>query len=465
MTSPISRSRALVVSEPRTSPTMAEGEVKARRRRRQYMVDRGSGLLNRTLLGLFIVGFLFIGIGGWGMTAQLAGAVIAPGQLVVDSNVKRVQHPTGGVVGDIRVRNGDKVAAGDILLTIDDRQTKAIAAINSSKIVQLENEKSRLIAERDGTKTMAFPVALNSKDEAARRAFEEERRLLEARRSGWASQKARLRERIVQTRKEVEAIVAQRTAKEKEIALIRDELKMVDDLHKRQLANFVRLIGMKRELARFEGERGSLDAQIARAESSITEIELQVVELDQRVLADVQKQVREIDGQLAELTERKSASDEQVRRTELRAPVSGTVHELAAHTIGGVVRPGETIMTIVPEREALSVEVRIAPRDIDQVSVGQRAILRFSSLNKEQTPEAPGTVIHVGADLSREQGTGREYFVARIEVDQQAVARATDIKLTPGMPVDGFIETGKRTALSYLVKPFSDQFAKAFRED
>lgn len=463
MTAPIARSRALVVADP--AAAAAAREAASRRRRRAEIVDRGTGLLNRTVLGLVVVGLLFVGVGGWGATAQLSGAVVAPGRLVVDTNVKRVQHPTGGVVGEIRVRNGDRVAAGDILLTIDDGQVRAASAINTKKIVQLESEKARLLAERDGSKSMAVPAALDLRDADTRRAFNDEQRLLEARRKSWASQKARLGERIVQIRKEVEAIVAQRTAKEKEIELIRQELKLVDDLHKRQLTNIVRLIGMKREIARFEGEKGALDAQVARAESSIAEIELQIVELDQRIYADVEKQVREINSQLAEHSERKSAIDEQVRRTEVKSPVSGIVHELAIHTVGGVVRPGETIVSIVPEREVLSVEVRIAPRDIDQVGIGQRALLRFSSLSKEQTPEIPGIVSQVGADLSREAATGREYFVARIEVDQLEVSRATTLKLSPGMPVDGFIETEKRTALSYLVKPIADHFAKAFRED
>ncbi len=460
MTSPIKRSQALVLS-----PVPDPAERTRRKRRKANPIERGSDLLNRTVLGLVIVAALALGVGGWSATAELSGAVIAPGQLVVDSHVKRVQHPTGGVVGEIRVRNGDRVAAGQVLLVIDDGQSRAVAAIQASKIVQLESERSRLVAERNGDGAMTFPAALDAADERARRSFDEERRLLDARRSGWQSQKARLNERIAQTRNEVGAIAAQRAAKDKEIELIRQELRLVDDLHKRQLANVVRLIGMKRELARFEGERGALEAQIARAESSINEIELQIVELDQRILADVQSKMRDIDGQLAELSERKAAADEQVRRTEVRAPVSGVVHELTQHTVGGVLRPGETIMTLVPEREALSAEVRIAPRDIDQVSVGQRAILRFSALSQEETPEFVGRVIHVGADLSRDQTTGREYFVARIEVDAAAARGGAGLKLSPGMPLDGFIETGQRTALSYLLKPITDQLAKAMREN
>lgn len=462
MTTPLRHSKALVIVS--AGDTKDEPGQPRRRNRGPRLVDRGSNLFNRTLLGFTVVALLVFGIGAWGTTAQLSGAVIAPGLLVVDSNVKRVQHPTGGVVADIRVRNGEQVQTGDVLVTLENGQSRAMLAIHDNKILQLESEKSRLIAERDGTVAMTFPVSLDATNPSAKKAFDEESRLLDARRSGWASQRARLGERIVQIRREIDAIVAQRSAKGAEIELIRQELKLVDDMYKRQLSNITRLIGMKRELARFEGDKGALDAQIARAQSSIHEIELQIVELNQRIVTDVHKQVREIDGQLVELAERKATVEDQVRRTELRAPVSGTVHELVANTVGGVVRPGETVMSIVPQRDALSVEVRIAPKDIDQVTVGQRALLRFSSLNKEQTPELPGIVGHVGADLSREPSTGREFFLARIEVNPQAIAKAEGFKLTPGMPVDSFIETDQRTALSYLMKPFTDQVARAMRE-
>lgn len=462
MIGPIQRSRALVVAEPQEHDAAGR---RARRRYRNVVAERGSGLLNRALLGLVVVLFLFVGVGGWSASVELSGAVVAPGRLVVESNVKRIQHAGGGVVGEIRVRNGDVVRAGDLLLTIDDSQVRAASQIHGTKIVQLESERARLVAEREGALTMVFPSALGVENATSRHAFDQEQRLLDARRRGWAIQRSRLGERIVQARREIESIEAQRKAKDKEIELIRQELKLVDDLHKRQLANVVRLIAMKREIARYEGEKGALDGQTARVESSIAELELQIVELDQKISTDVQKQLRDVEGQLAELTERKAAADELVRRTEIRAPSAGIVHELQIHTIGGVVRPGETILSIVPERETLSAEVRISPRDIDQVAVGQRALLRFATLNKEKSPEVVGSVIHVGADVSREAGAGREYFVARIDVPRPSLKSMPELKLGPGMPVDGFIETEKRTALSYLMKPITDHFAKALREN
>jgi len=462
MTQPITRSKSLVLAE--APETRANDRVPRSRRRGTAFADRGSSLLNHALLGLVVVGALGTGIASWSATVPLAGAVIASGRVVVDSNVKRVQHPTGGVIGSIRVRNGDRVDAGDLLLTIDDRQVQAASQINAQKLTQLENERARLFAERENSDAMRFPAALDPADPAARRNFDDESRLLSARRQSWATQRSRHAERITQLRKEIDAIIAQRTAKEREIDLIRQELKLVDELHKRQLANVTRLIGMKREVARFEGERGALDAQIARAESGIAEIELQIAELDQRILADVHKQIRDIEGQISEISERKSVTEEQVRRIQIRAPVAGRVHELSHHTVGGVVRAAETILIIVPDQDVLSAEVQVAPRDIDQVASGQRALLRFTSLSKERTPEARGTVVHVGADLSRDPQTGREFFVARIEVQRNGGGASFAPKLSPGMPVESFIETETRTALSYLLKPLTDQLARAMRE-
>lgn len=460
MTVPVRQSNALVIiDQPR------EDEAARRRRKAQLLAEKSSGLLNRVVAGLLLVVLLVAGAGGWSATAELAGAVIAGGQLVVDSSVKRVQHPTGGIVGEIRVKNGDRVAAGDVLITLDETQTQAQLSILENKLLQLHSEKARFEAERDGKAALDAPEEVDADDPAVRAALEGEQRLFKARANGWRSQKARLGERIGQTRKEVEAIHAQRKAKERELALIGKELRMVEDLHKKNLANSVRLIGMQREVARYEGEHGALMAQIARAESQIKEIELQIVELDQRILTEAQKEIRSIESQIAEFKERSLAARDQVRRTELRAPTDGIVHELSAQTLGGVIRAGETVLLIVPSGDALSAEVRVAPSDIDQVSVGQRARVRLSALNQRKTPELVGRISHVGADLTREPATGQEYFVARIGLEAGEAEKIKSVKLVAGMPVESFIVTEERTALSYLLKPISDQIERAFREE
>lgn len=239
---------------------------------------------------------------------------------------------------------------------------------------------------------------------------------------------------------------------------------MVEVLSRRQLSNITRLTDMQRQLARFEGEQAALSAQHARAEAQIHEVELQIVELDQRTLTDAHKELREIEARIEELVERQKAAKDQLTRTDLRAPVSGTVHELAVHTIGGVVRAGDTIMQVVPDTEALSIEARIATSDIDHVAVGRRANLRLTAMDQRTTPELAGTVVHVGADSTRDPSTGRYYYSVRIGLRDDQRRKLGTFKLVPGMPVEGFIETAPRTLLAYLLKPLQDSLARSMRE-
>ncbi len=455
---PLPKSKSLVVADEHQQQNARQ------RQQRQTLARKSSGILNRILAGFVLVGLLIGGLGGWSATAELSGAVIAPGQLVVDGSAKKIQHATGGVIGDIRVKNGDRVSAGDVLLTLDETQAGAQLAILDNKILRLTSEKHRLEAERDGKAMLRLADGFDTRDPKVKAAFSGEENLLKARMTGWRTQKLRLSERIQQIRKEIEAITAQRKAKEREIALIKRELGMVEELREKKLTNLPRLIEVQREVARFEGEHGALQAQIARSESHIAEIELQMAELDQRILTEAHTEIRNVDAQIGELDERRLAAADQVRRTELRSPVAGIVHDLSVHTIGGVIRPGETAMMIVPSEDALLVEARLAPGDIDQVVVGQPARLRFTALNQKATPELTGTVIHVGADLTRDPTTGREHFTARITLDEGQSAKFNGVKLVAGMPVEGFIATGQRTALSYLLKPLSDQIERALRE-
>jgi HlyD family secretion protein len=206
-------------------------------------------------------------------------------------------------------------------------------------------------------------------------------------------------------------------------------------------------------------------AQIARADGQVSETGLQILTIDQGIRSDAQKELREIEARVAELAERKIAADDQLRRVDMRAPHAGIVHELAVHTVGAVIAPGETVMTIVPSGEVLEVEIKIAPADIDQVAAGQQAMLRFSAFNQRTTAEVPGAVSRVSADLTHDPRLGTSYYVGQIEVSSEVISKIDSIKLIPGMPVEVFIETGQRTALAYFTKPLTDQFARAFREN
>jgi HlyD family secretion protein len=240
-----------------------------------------------------------------------------------------------------------------------------------------------------------------------------------------------------------------------------EEYERLEGMRKKELVPVTRTLAALRDLTKLKGEWGSLVAQIARAHGQISETELQIINVEQTFLTDSSKELREIEARIGELLERRISADDLLKRIHLRAPQSGVVHELSVHTVGGVVSPGETVMSIVPNQDVLSVEVRIATSDIDQVSVGQHATLRFPAFNQRTTPEIDGTVRRVGADLTKEAQTNSVFFTARISVEN---LDTSTFKLVPGMPVEAFISTGERTALSYLVRPVTDQIARAFRE-
>ena len=419
------------------------------------------------LAGGLIVLLLAGGVGGWASTTQIAGALIAQGSVVVDSNVKKVQHPTGGVVGKLNVQDGDRVKAGDILVQLDDTITRANLAIVTKGLDELAARKARLEAERDGAESITFPPELlprSNTDAAVAVALANEKKLFELRRSARLGQKAQLKQRITQLGDEIRGLTAQQEAKGREITLIGQELAGVRELWKNNLVQITRLTALERDGARLEGERAQLLASVAQAKGKITETELQIIQIDQDLSSEVAKDMREVDAKFGEFVERKVAAEDQLKRIDLRAPQDGIVLESKVHTVGGVIPAGDAIMLIVPETDNLQVEAKVNPHDIDQVQVGQSAVLRFSAFNLRTTPEINGTVTRVSADTTTDQRTGQNYYTTRIAMPKNEIARLGDIKLIPGMPVEAFVQTGERSVLSYLVKPLQDQFMRAFRE-
>jgi len=436
-------------------------------------MNRGKGSayhsIQRYLVaGIAIVIFVTFGLGGWAITTELSGAVIAEGVVVVDSSVKKVQHPTGGIVGELRVRDGDRVKVGDILVRLDETQTRAMVAIVTKGVDDLMARQARLEAERDNARQVTFPAILLDRardpDSDAARAIAAERSLFELRRDAREGQKSQLRERIAQLREEIQGYIGQSAAKKREVDLIRQELDGVRSLFQKNLVPMSRLTALERDAARLEGERSQLSGTTAQARGKVAEIELQIIQVDQDLRSEVGKDLVDVRSKIAELAERKIAAEDQLKRIDIRAPQSGLVHQLAIHTVGGVITAGEPIMLIVPDADTLTVEVKIAPQDINQLFVGQAATLRFSSFNQRTTPEIEGEVSLISPDLTQDQRTGISYYTARIMLKPEELARLGSVKLVPGMPVDAFIQTGRRTALSYLIKPLRDQAAKAFKE-
>lgn len=418
-------------------------------------------LAKRTAVGLVLVALLGVCFTGWAASTEISGAVIAAGLVVVDSNDKKVQHPAGGVISQIHVKNGDRVAAGDVLISLDDTQTRANLGIVVSQLTQLQGRKARLEAERDDAAKVRFPPGFATRSQEAADVAVGEVRLFEMRRAARLGQISQLKERIGQLRQEIKGLSAQHDSKQIEVELMTEEVERVAQMRKRELIPTTRELSARRDLTRLQGEWGALVAQMARTQGQISEIELQILNINQTTQSDATKELREIEARIAELEERRIAAEDMLKRIQLRAPQSGIVHDLAVHTVGGVISPGEILMSIVPVEDQLAIEARIAPTDIDQVRVGQHAILRFPALDQRTTPEIHGTVSRVGADLTKEPQTNSAFYVVRIAIDE---ADRPKLKLVPGMPVEAFIATGARTALSYLLKPVSDQFHRAFRE-
>jgi HlyD family secretion protein len=422
--------------------------------------------IHRHLLGGTVIAILLVGgVGGWAATTELSGAVIAPASVVVDTNVKKIQHPTGGVVGELFVRDGQRVSAGNIVLRLDDTVTRANLAIVLKGLDEMTARRARLIAELDRAGEVAFPAEFlaRAKDTDVAAIIDGERKLFESRRSVRLGQKSQLKERAAQLGEEIQGHLALQKAKTEEIDLIRRELEGVRELWSKNLVQINRLIALEREAARLTGERAQSIFAMAQSRGKISEIELQILQIDQDLSSEVAKELRELDGRLGEFIERKVAAEDQLKRVDIRAPQDGVVHQLAVHTFGEVVTPGNPVMLIVPDADVLSVEARVPPQDIDQLHLGQPAGLRFSGLNQRTTPEINGVVGRISADVSQDQRSGQSYYTVRINIDTHEAARLGNVKLIPGMPVESFMKTHDRTVLSYFAKPLHDQVSRAFR--
>ncbi|MDX8535169.1 HlyD family type I secretion periplasmic adaptor subunit [Mesorhizobium sp. VK25A] len=419
-----------------------------------------------TRLGVGIVILLAGGVGGWASVTEIAGAVIAPGTLVVDSHVKDVQHSTGGIIAEIDARDGDRVKAGDLLLRLDRTVPAANLGVVSKALDQLAARKARLDSERRGSDAIIFPNELLERvaDPDVAEAVAGEKQHFETRRTSRAGQKSQLLERIAQLEKEIVGDTAQAQAKGKEIELVQKELASVRTLWAKKLISIDRLTQTEREATRLDGERGQLIAAQAQAQGRIAETKLQIIQIDLDLSTEVNKDLRDVDGQMGELLERKVAAEDQLKRVDIRAPQDGIVQQSIAYTVGGVVKPGETIMQVVPDNDSLAVEAKIAPSDIDQLWVGQPASLRFSAFNQRTTPQIDGVVERTSPDITTDQRTGVSYYTVRITTTAAEVARLGEVKLVPGMPVESFIKTEDRSVMSYLVKPLQDQISRAFRQ-
>jgi HlyD family secretion protein len=418
------------------------------------------------ILGLAVVAVLAGGLGGWASTTQISGALIAPGQIVVESNVKKVQHPTGGVVGELLAHDGDTVKAGDVVVRLDDTVTRANLAIVTKNLDAAWARAARLEAEQRGLDKVTFPVQLTERvrEPDVANVMASETKLFDVRVNGRAGQKAQLHERITQLKEEIDGLTAQENAKDQEIALVEKELTGVRQLYDQHLVQISRLTTLERDAARLNGERAQYVASKAQAKGKITETELQIIQVDKDMVSEVSKDLRETNDKIGELIERKVTAEDQLRRVDIRAPQDGVVEQSTVHTVGGVITAGDAIMLIVPQTDDLQVEAKVNPQDIDKLQIGQKTLLRLSAFNQRTTPELNGVVSRVSPDVTTDQRTGQSYYTIRVSMPATEIARLGDVKLIPGMPAEAFVQTGDRTMLSYLMKPLSDQLMRAFKE-
>lgn len=354
-----------------------------------------------------------------------------------------------------------------MLISLDATVTRANLAIIENQLDQLEARRMRLVAERDGAPILSVPQVLAA--QGGRPEIAEliagETALFAARARIQEGQRGQLCERIRQIDQEIAGLEARREAKDEELEFVGRELAGVEHLHEQGMIAFPRVAELRRMRAQLMGERGLFQAEIARAATRIAETELQILQLDQDRLSQILAELREAEAQIIELSERRAAARDELARVEIRAPQAGYVHELAVHTVGGVVAPGDTLMIVVPDSGRLIVEARVEAADIDQVAIGQRAALRLSAFNQRTTPEIEGEIRTLSADLTRDAQTGETWYLARIDIPPEELSRLNGSALVPGMPVEAFVQTGERTPLSYLLKPITDHIARAMREE
>jgi HlyD family secretion protein len=418
-------------------------------------------------VGLGVLGVFVLGMGGVAGMTEISGAIVAGGTLMVETQVKKIQHPTGGIVREIDIREGDRVKAGEILIRLDDTAIRTNLAIVTKTLDQSEIKRARLIAERDKAEEIVFPPHIRARETQPHIAQTTagERSLFALRRSARAGQKSQLEERLAQLESEALGLSKQQDAKQQEIRLVQQELVGIRKLWESKLIAMDRLVALERDLASLEGEHGQLTAAIAQVKGRGSEIRLQILQIDEELRSTVATELREVEDKIAELDERRIVAEDELKRIDIRSPQDGVIHQLSVHTIGGVISAGEVLMLIVPVMDRLIIQARIAPQDVDQLVPGQVVTVRLSAFNQRTTPEVSGLLTHISADLAFDDRSGDAFYSARINLPAGELAGLSNMPLVPGMPVEVFFPTHERSILSYLLKPLADQMQRVFREE
>jgi HlyD family type I secretion membrane fusion protein len=416
--------------------------------------------------GLAIFALAVGGFGSWAALAPLSSASIAPGIVVVEGSRKTVQHLEGGIVKEILVAEGSTVEAGQVLVRMDGTRPRALYDLLRSEYSAALAIEGRLLAERDDSDNITFSseVLALTVDPEVMALIVGERRLFETRRARLNGQTDILRQRIVQFEEEIKGLEAQRISKTRQKALIEEELEAVQRLYEQGYEKKPRVLALRRAHARLHGERGEHIADISRVKQGIGEAELRIIDLQNGLQREVATELQDVRTRIAELKDRIRAQEDVLRRLDVRAPQAGVVMGLKVHTTDGVIMPGMPILDIVPSKEHLIIDAHVNPEDIDVVRAGLTAQVRLTAYKRRSTPTVDGRVTQVSADRFVDTNSGSAYYLARIELDPLSLAALDDVRLYPGMPAEVMIETGKRTALDYIISPIANGIQRAFRE-
>jgi HlyD family secretion protein/epimerase transport system membrane fusion protein len=419
------------------------------------------------VFGLFWVIAVFGILGGWALLAPISSAVIAQGAVAIDGKRKLVQHLEGVIVKELLVADGDVVTAGQTLAKLNATRAIANLGIIQSALDSDMASEARLIAERDELASIAYPTVLTERSDQVPIAqlVESQNRIFRARRAAIAGEQEILQQRIAQVGEEISGLNEQRKAKARQITLIAEELASLQGLLDKGQTTRPRVLALRRVSAALGGEEGELIALIARAKKSIGETRLAILQRQKDFQKAVSEELQNVQSRLRDLRERAIASKDQLERIDIVAPVGGTVVNMAVHTVGAVIKPGETILDIVPGPSNLVIEAIIRPQDIDNVTHGQRALIRMLAFKQRTTPLIHGQVIYVSADSLKNSDTHQMFYVAHVEVPDNELKRLDPLRLKPGMPAEIMIQTGERTAFRYVLQPVIDSMNRSLREE
>lgn len=430
-------------------------------------LDRAiTGAIRKQLfLAIGVGGLFFGGVCTAAAYAEISGAVMAAGKIIVLGRAKQVEHPDGGTIAEMVVSEGDHVEAGALLFRLDGTMARANLGIIEGQLAQLMVQEARLLAEQAGRTGIDLPAELSFVPEDRRTLLSEAQKMLKlARQMTRSSQKSQLEKQVAQFAEQITALEAQRKAVDENVALVDEQLRRYDSLNARGLITQSQLIAMQREKASLIGSQSALTAEIIETQQAKTQAELKFIQVDEAFYESVLTELDQKRPEIAKLSEERIAAQDKLRRLDIRAPIAGSLHQLNIHTIGSVAAPGETLVNIIPDDDELIVEAMISPADVDQVFSGQDARIRLSGLNQRVTPELGASVIDISPDLTIEERTGASYYLARLRIPESEIAKVGETLLKPGMPAEVFVQTESRTILSYMIKPLSDQVRHAMRE-